>query len=228
MNPRLARFCDAILAGHNQSEALRIAAPHLAARWKPATITHTACRYAALPVVRDYIDRELARLEDKRRVFESKTLTRARKRAFLGNVVESHVSQSKDVAHYREHDPLIAIQIDNKMTGDDAPVKVEGEVTLSVIMRALQGTTGLPPADEITRGDAFDVDLTVSTEGAPITPDPAPLPPAPAPLASLPGLPTADEITQGNGNGNGNGHHNGNGHGNGHHNGNGHSRTYPG
>lgn len=37
-----------------------------------------------------------------------------------------------------------AIKADNAMTGDDAPVRIEGEITLLGILQSLSPTTGLP------------------------------------------------------------------------------------
>ena len=50
----------------------------------------------------------------------------------------------------RDMDPRIrleAIKLDNAMTGDNAPVKMEGEITLGTILKEIQSSTGLPSQD---------------------------------------------------------------------------------
>jgi hypothetical protein len=49
-----------------------------------------------------------------------------------------------------------AIQVDNEMTGDNAPVRVEGEITLHSIFSALAGSTGLPSAQEAIEVETYD------------------------------------------------------------------------
>jgi hypothetical protein len=43
-----------------------------------------------------------------------------------------------------------AIEVDNLMTGDNRPVRVEGEITLDSILKALEPSTGLPHPQELT------------------------------------------------------------------------------
>lgn len=43
---------------------------------------------------------------------------------------------------------LRAIEIDNRMTGDDAPIRVEGEITLTGILDGLRPSLGLPDPTE--------------------------------------------------------------------------------
>lgn len=43
---------------------------------------------------------------------------------------------------------LEAIKIDNVMTGDNAPVRMDGELTLGSIFKSLRSTTGLPCDDK--------------------------------------------------------------------------------
>ena len=46
-------------------------------------------------------------------------------------------------------DRIRAIQVDNLMTGDNKPVRFEGEITLHGIFQALNSTTGLPDPNEV-------------------------------------------------------------------------------
>jgi hypothetical protein len=50
-------------------------------------------------------------------------------------------------------DRIRAIQVDNLMTGDNKPVRFEGEITLHGIFRALAPSTGLPASDEVIELD---------------------------------------------------------------------------
>lgn len=50
-------------------------------------------------------------------------------------------------------DRIRAIQVDNLMTGDNKPVRFEGEITLNGIFKALVSSTGLPSADEVIELD---------------------------------------------------------------------------
>lgn len=66
------------------------------------------------------------------------TLTRQRKREILKEIAEG---KSKNV---KPGDRIQAVKTDNEMTGDNKPVRIEGEITLNTIMQSLQGSTGLP------------------------------------------------------------------------------------
>lgn len=63
-------------------------------------------------------------------------LSRLDKRRILGEI-----SRNKGA---KDSDRVAAIKTDNQMTGDDAPVRIEGEITLNGILKGLAGTTGLP------------------------------------------------------------------------------------
>lgn len=79
---------------------------------------------------------------DEKRLF----LTRARKREILLHMAEN--------VRFPNIDRQRAIAIDNKMTGDDRiVVRVEGEITLSAVLSAMQGAPALPAID-----DSFDVE----------------------------------------------------------------------
>lgn len=72
-------------------------------------------------------------------------MTRAEKRRVL-----------KRIAMNPKLDPIDrirAIQVDNLMTGDNKPVRFEGEITLGGVFAALAQTTGLPAKDEVIELD---------------------------------------------------------------------------
>ena len=73
-------------------------------------------------------------------------MTRQRKRELLCDAAEDAEKWS---------DRLNAITIDNRMTGDDAPIRLEGEITLKGILDGIAPSVGLPP--ERTLEDAVDV-----------------------------------------------------------------------
>jgi hypothetical protein len=50
-------------------------------------------------------------------------------------------------------DRIRAIQVDNLMTGDNKPVRFEGEITLHGIFQALKSTTALPASEEVIELD---------------------------------------------------------------------------
>jgi len=47
-------------------------------------------------------------------------------------------------ASERDTDRIQAIKADNDMTGDNKPIRIEGEITLNGILQGLKPTTGLP------------------------------------------------------------------------------------
>lgn len=72
-------------------------------------------------------------------------MTRAEKRRVL-----------KRIAMNPKLDPIDrirAIQVDNLMTGDNKPVRFEGEITLGGVFAALSQTTGLPAREEVIELD---------------------------------------------------------------------------
>lgn len=89
------------------------------------------------------------------RTSRAATLSRARKREILCDIAED----SED--GYR----LKAIEIDNKMTGDEAPVRLEGEITLRGILERLQPSLGLPESREAAREDLPANQLSSSPHG---------------------------------------------------------------
>lgn len=75
-------------------------------------------------------------LQDKTETKE--TLSRQRKREILSEIAE----EANDNVRVQ------AIKTDNEMTGDNAPIRVEEEITVKGIWDRLEDTTGLP-----VRGD---------------------------------------------------------------------------
>jgi uncharacterized protein YeaO (DUF488 family) len=67
-------------------------------------------------------------------------LTRAEKRRQLALIVRD---RDADLGRRLE-----AIKLDNLMTGENAAVKVEGEITLGTILKEIAPSTGLPSEDK--------------------------------------------------------------------------------
>lgn len=68
-------------------------------------------------------------------------MSRAEKRAILKTI-------ANDPKASKQH-RIMAIQTDNLMTGDNKPVRFEGEITLNSIMQALDPSTALPSSNEL-------------------------------------------------------------------------------
>lgn len=90
-------------------------------------------------------------------------LTRDKKRMILGSIAQDE--RAPDTARIR------AVEVDNTMTGDNAPVRIEGEITLHAIFTALKPSTGLPSADEIKTVRSADpvIQLKPAAAGVPAT-----------------------------------------------------------
>ena len=74
----------------------------------------------------------------KREILQTgNTLTRQRKRELLFKIAESG---DEDV---KTSDKTTAIKIDNQMTGDEAPIKHVGEITIGHVVKNLDDTTGI-------------------------------------------------------------------------------------
>lgn len=139
LSPREVAFAENLLAGMNQTEALSKAAPELVKRWATRSLSQRASKMAADPRVRAYIKDELDRRAEMRRLREDQVLTRMEKRGLLAKCARANgVEWSQR---------LTAVKVDNEMSGDSM-VRVEGEVTLGVILAAISGTTGLLRDDE--------------------------------------------------------------------------------
>lgn len=72
-------------------------------------------------------------------------MTRAEKRRILKRIANDTKAPRRD--------RLMAIQVDNLMTGDNKPVRFEGEITLNGIFQALRATTDLPGPGELIELD---------------------------------------------------------------------------
>lgn len=73
-------------------------------------------------------------------------MTRAEKRRVLKRIAMNPKMPAVD--------RIRAIQVDNLMTGDNKPVRFEGEITLNGIFQALKKTTALPAPDEVIELEA--------------------------------------------------------------------------
>ena len=139
LSPREVAFAENLLAGMNQTEALSKAAPELVKRWATRSLSQRASKMAADPRIRAYIKAELDLRVATRRLREDQVLTRMEKRGLLARCARAN--------NVEWSQRLTAVKVDNEMSGD-AMVRVEGEVTLGVILAAIAGTTGLLRDDE--------------------------------------------------------------------------------
>ena len=76
---------------------------------------------------------------------DSRVFSRQKKREILYEIGTAVIPEVKP------SDRIQAIKTDNAMTGDDAPVRIEGEITLSGILSQLTKTTGLPNTTNTTK-----------------------------------------------------------------------------
>jgi hypothetical protein len=141
LTPQQRLFADYVIEGKGKSEAYKLAYPQSSLGKGPLSVE--AYRTAKLPHVADYIAEALA--ERRREVL----LTRDAKRQILGSI-------ARDPKAPRQA-RIMAVKVDNDMTGDAAPIRVEGEITLNSIFKALVSTTGLPAP---TEREAIDVTAT--------------------------------------------------------------------
>jgi hypothetical protein len=139
LTPREVQFCENLLIGLNQTEALIAAAPHLKGRWTQKSIHEQACKMAADPRLKAYIENALQSRVLRREYRENDLLSRLEKRGILATCARS------DEADWGQR--LTAIKVDNDMTGD-AVLRIEQEVTLSVILKSLENTSPLPTEKE--------------------------------------------------------------------------------
>lgn len=137
-----------------------------------------ASRLAANPKVKALI------LEIREDLRNRRVITREEKRQILASL-----ARGRKVAPTSR---IRAIEVENQMTGDNAPVKVEGEITLGRIFRGLVSSTELP----------IDVEARPVVHAAPEVPE----------LPASNGHAIEPEPAHTNGNGHSNGNGNGNGH----------------
>ena len=79
---------------------------------------------------------EIKRLQDKTETH--RTATRSRKRQILNKIMEGKITDKTVPGR------IAAVKADNEMTGDNAPIRVEEELTVKGIWDRLEDTTGLP------------------------------------------------------------------------------------
>lgn len=143
-------FADRLIEGMKASLAYRYAYPK--SSLKGVALSVEANRLGKLAKVRAYVDAALK--EHRAEVL----LTRDKKRQILGSIA---------LNKYEKAMPRIAaIKEDNSMTGDAAPVRIEGEITLHAVFLGLKQTTGLPGVDEIKRVKQATPALTTAMERA--------------------------------------------------------------
>jgi len=127
------RFAQLVFSGANQSAAYQQAGYNPPGGIKSAY--EMASRLARNVKVANYLH-HLAVISA--RTERSATLSRQRKRELLCDIAEDSAKPG---------DRLSAIVVDNRMTGDDAPIRIEGEITLAGILSDLGPSVGLPSAD---------------------------------------------------------------------------------
>jgi hypothetical protein len=135
-------FAQYVASGKTASEAYRLAYDP---KGKPNTFKQNAYTVGRRPQVAARID--ALRKPDDQRLY----LTRARKREILLEIAENKRNKPLERAK--------AIDLDNQMTAEYTQnVRVEGEVTLGVILSSLGLTTGIPaPAEVKALSQAIDV-----------------------------------------------------------------------
>jgi hypothetical protein len=141
LTPRQLAYALARIEGLNCKESFKKARPDN--RLTDAALRTEANKLERNPKVQAFIAEGLA--EARREVL----LTRDKKRQILGSIaLDKKAPRMARIA---------AVKVDNDMTGDAAPIRVEGEITLNSIFKALVSTTGLPAS---TERDAIDVTAT--------------------------------------------------------------------
>lgn len=133
LTPKQLAFAHARISGKNQTDAARIALPKN--RLSANGLYVEAHKLDKHPKIRAYIAAALA--ESRSEVL----LTRDKKRLILGSIAQD--------ARAHDNSRIAAVKVDNDMTGDNAPVRIEGEITLHAIFTALTPATTLPTAMEI-------------------------------------------------------------------------------
>lgn len=136
LTPKQLAYALARIEGKNQGEAIRIAREAIGSKGRPnlATLHVEASRMESHRKVRAYIDE--ARQEQRLQTL----LTRDKKRMILGGI-----AQDRRAPHQAR---IMAVRADNEMTGDNAPVRVEGEITLHAAWSAIREAEALPMGDK--------------------------------------------------------------------------------
>jgi uncharacterized protein (UPF0147 family) len=141
LTPAQRLFADYVIEGKGKSEAYKLAYPN--GTPNRLTVAKEAHTVSNLPHVAEYIAEALT--ERRREVL----LTRDAKRQILGSI-------ARDPKAPRQA-RIMAVKTDNEMTGDNAPMRVEGEITLHTIFRALTQSKGLPAPHEALEVEASPV-----------------------------------------------------------------------
>lgn len=153
MKPEQWTYVRARIAGKKPMDAFDVAcpdaSPHMRKKtpymWEKKKEIREAITLKLTPedMQQGLVTREQVEEARKREieVVREAGMTRAEKRVLL-----------KKIANDAKKSPMAriaAIKVDNEMTGDNAPVRIEGEITLNTIFQSLKGTTGLPSPDEV-------------------------------------------------------------------------------
>lgn len=125
ITPQQSKFCRLIADGCSQSEAYMKA--------YPKTKTARAAESNGSRLMRnDKVKSEIQRLKSKTEAKE--TLTRQKKRQILAKIANGDKATAA----------IQAIKVDNEMTGDNAPIRVEGELSIKKAWDQISDTSGLP------------------------------------------------------------------------------------
>lgn len=108
LTPKQHAFCENVLAGMRPAQAYR---EGYKSGMSARCCTQEAQRLLRLAHVQHYLEVERAKMQ------EASLLTRIEKRAALGAIVRSKAAKNGD--------RIRAIEVDNLMTGDNAPTKHE-------------------------------------------------------------------------------------------------------
>lgn len=133
LTPQQLRFADYLVEGMNPKEAYGKAYPNQSL--SPNALAVEASRLKANPKVVAYVDDCLAERRNEA------LLTRDQKRQILGGIAKK--KSAPEAAR------IAAIKVDNDMTGDNAPIRIQEEITLFAVFNSLGLSTGLPSATEI-------------------------------------------------------------------------------
>lgn len=133
LTPQQLRFADYLVEGKNPSEAYGLAYPNQSL--SPAALKVEAARLKSNAKVVAYVDDCLAERRNE------SLLTRDQKRQILGGIAKK--KSAPEAAR------IAAIKVDNEMTGDNAPVRIQEEITLYAVFNSLGLSTGLPTAAEL-------------------------------------------------------------------------------
>lgn len=127
LTPQQEFFARLVAEGKSHAESYRIA-------FKSKGSINSVKSNAYKVAIRPEVEAKIA--EFKAKAEERMVLTRSRKRHILYEIAEAKRN--------RTGDRIKAIEVDNRMTGDEAPVKIEGDVTLGLVLGSLMQSTLVP------------------------------------------------------------------------------------